>query len=796
MPQDQKTDLLTDRGPRPTCEASRGDRQAGKSPLWAWLTILVIAAASPLVFLGDAALESNTDEITQWLPDSRGDRQQYDQFVEQFGGDGFVLVSWPGCTLSDERLTRLAGALTSPEQQGDHESDSALIRRVITGSDMLERLTSEPVELSLAIARRRMQGIFIGPDGTTTCALVLLTDEGQQHQEKVLERIYRIAERECGLDRETLRLGGSAYEAVVLDHESERALRAYLLPITCITLLLTWWCFRSLRLVIIVLAVAAFCRSLSMAIVYFTDGHANAVLIVLPVLVYVLTVSGAVHLVNYYRDVVQQDGQHGAAWRALQLAWLPCVLAAGSTAIGLISLCVSQIGPVRSFGVYGAFALLVSVVVLLAVVPAALRVWPDKTTRPSHNARKNNFLAATVAETVIRWRHWLAVPLVVTILALAFGLSRTTTTVKIERFFREDTILVRNYRWIEEHIGSLVSIEILVNFDNDCELDLFKRMALVAEIQQEIAQVKGVSGTMSALSLSPPIPKSGGMRGTIRRTVFAKKWEKERPWLVEEGLLADGQNEQAWRITTRIPATVDLDYGNLGNRLRDRVANVVRRHSSIREGDVSVTYTGIAPMVHRAQEQLLADLTNSFALALLLISPTMMVILRSPTAGLLAMIPNVAPIATVFGALGWLGIPVDVGSVLTASVALGVAVDDTLHVLTWYTRAVRAGRTPRQAIGQAYQRCGTAMIQTTIICGLGLLVVVHSNYVPASQFAWLTSILLLAALASDFVLLPLILVSPMGKVFLRGVAHRERTYEPAGDRGWVGSPWWLGLRLS
>jgi predicted RND superfamily exporter protein len=135
------------------------------------------------------------------------------------------------------------------------------------------------------------------------------------------------------------------------------------------------------------------------------------------------------------------------------------------------------------------------------------------------------------------------------------------------------------------------------------------------------------------------------------------------------------------------------------------------------------------------------------------------------------MIPNVTPVVCVFGALGWLGIAIDIGTVLTASVALGIAVDDTLHFLTWYGRSLRAGQPRHVAIRTAYQRCATAMLQTTLICGLGLLVFAFSSYTPAGRFAWLTGVLLLAALAGDLLLLPAILAGPLGRAFDRQSAR-------------------------
>jgi predicted RND superfamily exporter protein len=129
------------------------------------------------------------------------------------------------------------------------------------------------------------------------------------------------------------------------------------------------------------------------------------------------------------------------------------------------------------------------------------------------------------------------------------------------------------------------------------------------------------------------------------------------------------------------------------------------------------------------------------------------------------MFPNLLPSLMIFGMTGWMGEPVGIGSMMTASVALGIAVDDTLHFVTWFRRGLARGQDRKQAVFYAYGRCGTAMVQTSLICGLGLWVFSFSRFVPTAHFAQLMVMLLAAALLGDRVVFPAILVSPMGRAF-------------------------------
>jgi predicted RND superfamily exporter protein len=730
--------------------------------------LLLMLGSAPLVIWGALSVPSNTADVTQWLPDGNQEKQDYLDFVATFGADNFVLVSWPGCTLEDDRLDDFALAL---EQRAAalNDRDAPLLRRVLTARGVLAELTGDPLRLPREVAIQRMQGTLVGPDGATSAMLIQLDSGARNDQHTLVDMIFDVAPQ-CGLAPDTLRLGGTAYKAVMIERESEQSLRRFAVPSCLVALVVAWCCLRNMCLTNIVLAGAVFAELLSLALVYYTGGKLNAVMIVMPPLIFVLTVSGSVHLINYYRDAVGQRGVDCPARHAVGIGWLPCTLASVTTAIGLISLGVSAIAPVRMFGLYAGIALLASLLAMLTFLPAALRMWPPKyAADSSRRVAARHVLARRRADRAGAWlcgQHPLLVAgSLIVIVALGSGLTRLTTSVNLERSFRESSRFLRDYRWIEEHIGPLISVEVVVCFDGQCPLTGIERMELMAQVHGGVSHVKHAGGVLSPVTFSPPIPARGGLRQTTKRAVFSSKLEELRPELLDKGLLAEVKGSELWRLSARAPAMGQVHYGHFIQQVGRPVQAVIGQYREAGIGGIGVSYTGLSPLIDRAQQQLLDDLVKSFLIACLLICPIMMVVLRSFWGGLLAMIPNIVPAVTVFGALGWLSIPLDIGTVLTASVALGIAVDDTLHFLTWYSRALGDGLPRVDAIRRAYSRCATAMIQTTLVCGLGLLVFALSSYTPASRFAWLIGVLLLTALGGDLILLPAILASPLGRAF-------------------------------
>ena len=178
-----------------------------------------------------------------------------------------------------------------------------------------------------------------------------------------------------------------------------------------------------------------------------------------------------------------------------------------------------------------------------------------------------------------------------------------------------------------------------------------------------------------------------------------------------------------------------MDYKACLEQIGTHVESALMNKFETVPAGVTTLQTGIMPLVHEIQRQLMQDLFQSFLFAFLIIAVVMTIVQGGLSAGLVSMVSNVFPPLMIFGLLGWLSVAVDIGSVMTASVAFGIAVDDTLHYLTFFRRHLDAGHPSRESVLYAYRHCGKAMIQTSLICGLGLLVFALSSFVPTSRFA-------------------------------------------------------------
>ena len=195
-----------------------------------------------------------------------------------------------------------------------------------------------------------------------------------------------------------LRLGGPPVDNIAIDEEGTITLVRLVGYSILVGVLLSYLCFGSVKITIMVFIVGGASAMLSMAFVNWTNGHVDAILMSMPSLVYVLGLSGAIHVVNYYRDEVRQSGRSGAAGRALKHALFPCSLAALTTAIGLGSLATSNLVPISNFGIYSAIGVIATLAILFSYLPAVLQVFVTESRSPSAPACAGGSLGGKLAE--------------------------------------------------------------------------------------------------------------------------------------------------------------------------------------------------------------------------------------------------------------------------------------------------------------------------------------------------------------------------------------------------------------
>jgi predicted RND superfamily exporter protein len=771
--------------------------------------ILVVVLFLPALSRGaKIALKSNNNNVQDWLPEEYEETQAFKWFRKHFENETFVLVTWDGCTLSDQKLELFAQKILPVDDAGvplpPADGVEPLFCKVETGQRLLKRMT-ENNETTNQIAAcdedeaaERLRGLFVGPrpeDPKThkrldvkdlqTCAVVTLTEAGKKDLRKTLATIKQFASNELAIPPRKLRMGGPPVDNVAIATEGERTLMWLLAPAGIVGVSLAFWCLRSIRLTVMVFCCALLAAMTSLSIVTYTFGTMNAILLTMPAVVYVAAVSGAIHFSNYYRDAIVSGGPVGACGRAIKQAWLPCTLSTVTTAAGLISLYTSELIPIKWFGIYSAAGVVATMVLLFVFLPAWMTAWPakkksllDGQAPPEEDLALphswRNFLSAALG------RHGLVFTVLMALMLFSgYGLFKVNTTIKLTKMFSDQADIIRDYEWLEARLGPLIPMEVIVHVDKQTcsNMSILERMRLIDRVQQRIQKIDGIGNTLSAVTFAPSLKPKRGFGAKVADGATSKQLDRHREDFIKGDLLADDGNEELWRISARAGALNDIDYGEFINEIKAAAEPILeeqRKHlakAGVLSDDgtcgIRATYTGLVPVVYKAQRAMLDGLAWNFLSDLATVAGVMTLVFWDWWAGIVLLIPSIFPVIVVFGVMGWLGIPIDVGSILTPTVALGVSVDDVMHFLIWYRQGLRKGMTRHGAIMHAYEDCARAMYQSWAVLGLGLAVFALSSFVPTQRFGALMFFLLTAALIGNLFLLPAILAGPISHFFCR-----------------------------
>ena len=791
-----------------------------------WI-LAVLVFLLPMVVVGAIkAKGNNRNDVKGWLPLEYPETKTYRFFRENFQGEEFILVSWVGCTMDDPRLELLARKLLPPPEEASRIDRPIFFKTAQTGPRAVERMTEEPLNLDTEEAVDRLTGALIGDidpqdeqtrgennaadlteaevDDLQTCLVLTLSDAARANLHGAIDTIKNVAVEECGIPEETLHMGGPPVDNVSIDRAGQTSVTLLFGLSLVVGFFVSWWSLKSKMLVGLVLASGVYSMFASLAIVWYSGYPVDAILLTMPSLVYVATTSGAIHLANYYRDQLAETGVlKGAAGASVRHALLPLSLATGTTAVGLATLAVSVLVPIKMFGIFSAIGVVVSFIILITFMPACLELFPPKLRLGKESGDDTNDSWRPIEESpwwgVGHWitRHNIAIATICLIVmaGIGYGMTRGESSVQLMRLFSPQARIRQDYRWLEKNLGPLVPMEILIRCDQEeCDLNFLERMELVDEIQREIGELGEVGSSLSTVTFGRSLDIGGGgiggaagrvfgLNARTRRSVLNRRLVAHREEFLDGDYLREAKveseegirDQELWRISARVSATKEVDYADFKRDLQSKIDPILASYDADGTQGISVDYTGLVPLVYKAQHSLLDGLIVGFISDFAIIVLVMVLLCRAASAGLVLLLPAAFPAVVVFGGMGWGNallqsfgtgnLLIDIGTVMAPCVALGVTVDDVVHFMLWFRRGISDGMDRKEATMLAYKGCARAMYQSWGVIGIGLSVFSLSPFGPTQRFGHMMLAMLTVALVGNLVLLPALFAGPLGDIF-------------------------------
>jgi uncharacterized protein len=728
--------------------------------------------AIPCTLSANRVLKTMSNAPITWLPKDEPAFKDWLGYLERYHFVDVLFLSWDGCEIGSSEVDAVYQAL-KPYTEPTSESPVPPLTQLFTGDQVYRKLCDAPLELSHKAACTRLCNTLVGPDEKTTCIIMGLSVSGSKEFDKNFANIRATLMQHPALASKTLRFVGPRMEKDAIDRASQQAIDQFWLPSLGLGILICFLFLRSLPLTIAVLAVALSSQGWALAIIEWLGGEINAVLIVLLPLSFVLTVSSGIHLSNYYLDSWRSNPNIGLneILGALRMGRLPCFLAALTTIVGLLSLWWVPLWPLQWFGAIGGFLTGATLAMLWLILPGAMHLdllWKRRRVRPassldSDGGTKANDIHKTrfgfLARGLEKSATWVLLGFAVLVISLVAGVFHLKTTVDVEQMLPSGHQLKSDYTWFEAKVGPLVNAEMEIEFPHGSIDSFHDRVELVRAAHSALIAADSSCGVLSAATFLPKLPTGGGLSSVSKRSVMRRRIEEQFSSILESGFAAQENGSEYWRLSLRYPFHSEIDSATRLQTAQQEVNAILASHPQVK-----LKVSGTTALAEVAQQLLFDGLIKSFLSTFLLIWLSMLAMLRSVPSSLIAMLPNLFPFLTLFGAMGLLNVPLDIGVVMSASLALGIAVDDTIHFLTQYRASLREGFPRAAAVHEALKHCGVAMMQSTAICVVTMILYTFSDFVPTMKFSLLMCALLFAALIGDMIMLPALLWSRLGFV--------------------------------
>jgi uncharacterized protein len=479
------------------------------------------------------------------------------------------------------------------------------------------------------------------------------------------------------------------------------------------------------------------------------------------------------HVLNQYRISMASMGsgataaQQGAAWLEGLRFIIPAVFVSGATTVaGFASLTSSPVPAAKDMGLFQATGVAFMLLLTLTFIPAVLTLLPQQALGQGEAEQKdyalwmNKFLKQLTALILFRRRALLAVSLLAT-LAIGAGVYWMRVNTDYLKIFPRDSEISQSAVKLHEQLAGASVLQIVVSGDKDAavnpqfirSLDALEQFALTQE------------GVDAAISIADIVKKFNdampGNRDEMQRAVPASQPRLQSifdNYLSQNDSLKQLVSED--RSTAVIVLRTNLFGSNGLHSLMDSLNGWMGEHLP---GGIKARLTGSFILLNDASDAVAASQASSLVIALITIYLMMVMLFRSFTTGLLALIPNLMPIFAYFGFLGWAGITLDITTSLIAASVLGLAVDNAVHIIRRYRQSIAERQADPQndfhsnegwAMWLTMLRTGKPMTLANLMLIAAFLLFAFSSFVPVRISGLLWALTIFVCLAADLIFLP------------------------------------------
>lgn len=470
---------------------------------------------------------------------------------------------------------------------------------------------------------------------------------------------------------------------------------------------------------------------------------------VLPVLVSMVGFTDGVHLIVHIRAARAAGATSvQAAKSAIQSVGLACLLTSLTTAIGFGSLMLASHEYVRGFGRACAIGVLLTFVAVITFIPLVSTTWLGRNIHKGHERDfvRNNLqkLAPLVDWVIIRQRGLSILAFALTAALLAWSYTHLRPDDRLRDSQPSSSEAYQALAHCDEVFGGVEAIEVRVYWARRHANDEARVLDAVQAARDVLDQESLINNKLSIQDFLRQLP---GANSTIGRAAYLSLL----PEAVKEGYYNDKRRYAA--VTGRIQDLGIATFEPVFSRIEARLADLKTEYEGF-----NFILSGTPVNRGRQLYRIVVDLATSLGTATVIILLTMALVYRSWTIGFITIVPNMFPLVVTATYLVVVGQSLEIASVCSFTVCLGIAVDDSIHFLSRYQAERQTGKPPGPAVRSTFIGVGTALITTTLVLVAGFGTVLMSDLPGHRTFAAMACWTIGSALVGDLIFLPALLL--------------------------------------
>ncbi len=485
---------------------------------------------------------------------------------------------------------------------------------------------------------------------------------------------------------------------------------------------------------------------------------------ILPSFILAVGVGSSVHILAiFFHHLRKTKSKEESIVYALGHSGLAVLMTNLTTAAGLMSFSNADVAPVAEIGIFAGAGIILAFIYTIVLLPALIAVIPLSDSK-TEVLRKNNRIMDNVLESIGRFstthpKKILFISFCIIAIAFAGTLSIEFSHYPLKWLPETSEIRVATEK-IDKELNGSMSMEILFKTDREnglYEPELLNRIESAGDDFEKMSFKEMFIGkSWSVTTILKEINQALNGNNANAYTI-----PQNKPLVAQEFLLfensgsddledfVDSQFSMA-RLTLKVPFVDGILY--------DPIEEEITAYLNKNFHDVDFQITGLVALLAKTFNNTITSMAESYLIAVAIITLMMIILIGRIRIGLLSMIPNLAPIILMLGVIGWFGFPMDLFTMMVASIAIGLAVDDTIHFMHNFRRYYEQSGDPEKAVFETLHSTGRAMLVTSVVLSVGFFIYMFASMQNIVRFGFLTGFTILMALASDYFIAPALMV--------------------------------------